>query len=186
MDIIVCVKRVPDVAEAEVDIDSSGRGIQLGTLGYVINEWDNFAIEAAVQLKEAHGGRVTAITVGGEDDEEVLRRAMAMGADEALHLMDPAAVGKAPYPFKGEGDGIVGKPELKGGHVWINETQYFVDIPPVSWEFYIGGYQPAQKWLKDRKGRALNFDDVKHYQSILKILSETDRIMQTITMEFET
>ncbi len=102
-----------------------------------------------------------------------------------LHLMDPAAVGKAPYPFKGEGDGMVDKPELKDGHVWINETQYFADIPPVSWEFYIGGYQPAQKWLKDRKGRALSFDDVKHYQSTLKILSETDRIMQTIEMEFE-
>lgn len=103
-----------------------------------------------------------------------------------LHLMDPAAVGKAPYPFKGEGNGMIDKPELKDGHVWINETQYFEGIPPVSWEFYIGGYQPAQKWLKDRKGRALSFDDVKHYQSILKILSETDRIMQTITMEFET
>ena len=102
-----------------------------------------------------------------------------------LHLMDPAAVGKAPYPFKGEGNGMVDKPELKDGHVWINETQYFADIPPVSWEFYIGGYQPAQKWLKDRKGRALSFDDVKHYQSILKILSETGRIMQTIEMEFE-
>ncbi|WP_245764155.1 type ISP restriction/modification enzyme [Sulfitobacter marinus] len=102
-----------------------------------------------------------------------------------LHLMDPAAVGKAPYPFKGEGDGMVEKPELKDGKVWINETQYFDAIPPVSWEFYIGGYQPAQKWLKDRKGRALSFEDVKHYQSILKILSETDRIMQTIEMEFE-
>ncbi|MEH6646295.1 type ISP restriction/modification enzyme [Sulfitobacter sp.] len=102
-----------------------------------------------------------------------------------LHLMDPAAVGKAPFPFKGEGEGMVDKPELKDGRVWINETQYFEDIPPVSWEFYIGGYQPAQKWLKDRRGRALSFDDVKHYQSILKILSETDRIMQTIEMEFE-
>ena len=90
MDIIVCVKRVPDVAEAEVDIDSSGRGIQLGTLGYVINEWDNFAVEAAVSLVEEHGGKVTAITVGGEDDEDVLRRALAMGADEALRLTDPA------------------------------------------------------------------------------------------------
>ena len=93
MDIIVCVKRVPDIAEAEVDIDSSGRGIQLGTLGYVINEWDNFAIEAAVSLVETHGGKVTVITVGGEDDEDVLRRALAMGADEALRLTDPAFEG---------------------------------------------------------------------------------------------
>jgi len=100
-----------------------------------------------------------------------------------LHLMEPAAVGKAPYPFKGEGDGMVDKLELISGQIWINQTQYFADIPPVSWEFCIGGYQPAQKWLKDRKGRALSFDDVKHYQSILKILSETDRIMQTIEMD---
>lgn len=52
--------------------------------------------------------------------------------------------------------------------------------------FYIGGYQPAQKWLKDRKGRALSFDDVKHYQRILKILAETDRIMGTIEMDLAT
>lgn len=55
----------------------------------------------------------------------------------------------------------------------------------ISWGFYIVGYQPAQKWLKDRKGRALSFEDVKHYQRILKILSETNRIMQTITMTLE-
>jgi hypothetical protein len=48
--------------------------------------------------------------------------------------------------------------------------------------FYIGGYQPAQKWLKDRKGRVLTYDDQRHYQRILKILAETDRIMQTIRM----
>lgn len=60
--------------------------------------------------------------------------------------------------------------------------QYFEGVPDVSWGFYIGGYQPAQKWLKDRKGRTLSFEDVKHYQSIIKILSETDRIMKTITL----
>ena len=57
--------------------------------------------------------------------------------------------------------------------------------PEVSWGFFIGGYQPAQKWLKDRKGRALSFDDVKHYQRILKILAETDRIMGTISMTLD-
>ena len=53
---------------------------------------------------------------------------------------------------------------------------------PGSWTFFIGGYQPAQKWLKDRKGRGLSYDAVKHYQKIIKILAETDRIMATITM----
>lgn len=102
-----------------------------------------------------------------------------------LHLMDPAIIGPTPYPFKGEGNAVVDKPRFEDGKVWINATQYFDAAPPVSWTFYIGGYQPAQKWLKDRKGRALSFDDVKHYQRILKILSETDRIMQTITMTLE-
>lgn len=102
-----------------------------------------------------------------------------------LHLMEPAAIGETPYPYLGEGDNVVDKPELKDGKAWINKTQYFDAIPEVSWSFYIGGYQPAQKWLKDRKGRALGIDDVRHYQRILKILSETDRIMQTITMTLE-
>jgi type I restriction-modification system DNA methylase subunit len=102
-----------------------------------------------------------------------------------LHLMDPATIGQTPYQFMGDGDNVVNKPEFKDGKVWINDTQYFDTAPDVSWGFYIGGYQPAQKWLKDRKGRALSYDDVKHYQRILKILSETDRIMKTITMTLE-
>ena len=100
-----------------------------------------------------------------------------------LHLMDPVPIGQTPYPFTGQGEGVVDKLRFDDGKVWINKTQYFADVPEVSWTFYIGGYQPAQKWLKDRKGRELSFDDVKHYQKIIKILSETDRIMQTITMD---
>jgi len=66
------------------------------------------------------------------------------------------------------------------GRVWINDEQYFDNVPLVAWEFYIGGYQPAQKWLKDRKGRTLEFDDILHYQKIIVALSETDRIMKEI------
>jgi len=104
------------------------------------------------------------------------------GTLRKLHLMDPATIGPAPYPFTGESDNVVEKPRYEGGRVWINKAQYFADVPEVSWGFYIGGYQPAQKWLKDRKGRALSFDDVRHYQKIVKILSETDRVMKTIAM----
>ncbi len=112
------------------------------------------------------------------------RDVSAKGAElRKLHLMEPVAIGTTPYPFTGEGDNEVGKPRFEDGHVWINDSRYFADAPAVSWDFYIGGYQPAQKWLKDRKGRALSFEDVKHYQRILKILSETDRIMRTISME---
>lgn len=66
------------------------------------------------------------------------------------------------------------------GRIWINEEQYFDNIPLNAWEFYIGGYQPAQKWLKDRKNRTLEFDDILHYQKIIVALSETDRLMKEI------
>jgi electron transfer flavoprotein beta subunit len=89
MEIIVCIKRVPDVSEIEVELDRERRSIVATDLDYDVNEWDNFAIEAAVRLKETRGARVTAMTVGDEDSEEVLRRALAMGADDAVHLMDP-------------------------------------------------------------------------------------------------
>lgn len=103
-----------------------------------------------------------------------------------LHLMEPAAIGETPFPFTGSGNNTVEKPEYRGGAVWINETQRFEKAPEVSWGFWIGGYQPAQKWLKDRKGRVLDYEDVQHYQRILKILAETDRIMKTIDMPLET
>ena len=66
------------------------------------------------------------------------------------------------------------------GNVFINETQNFENVPEVAWNFYIGGYQPAQKWLKDRKGRKLEFDDIAHYQKIIVALSETNRLMKEI------
>ena len=66
------------------------------------------------------------------------------------------------------------------GKVYINETQYFSNVPEVAWNFYIGGYQPAQKWLKDRKDRELSYDDILHYQKIIVALTETERIMKGI------
>ena len=75
-----------------------------------------------------------------------------------LHLMEPAAIGDTPYPYHGDGDDVVasGYPKFEDGQVQINADQYFADVPPVAWGFHIGGYQPAQKWLKDRRGRALS------------------------------
>jgi hypothetical protein len=66
------------------------------------------------------------------------------------------------------------------GKVWINDTKYFENVPENVWDFYIGGYQPAQKWLKDRKDRELSFDDILHYQKILWVLSETERLMTEV------
>lgn len=99
-----------------------------------------------------------------------------------LHLMEDAAIGATPYPFHGDGDSVVDKPRHVNGQVWINADQYFDGVPAIAWDFHIGGYQPAQKWLKDRKGRALTYDDIRHYQRIIKILVETDRIMGEIEM----
>ena len=66
------------------------------------------------------------------------------------------------------------------GRVYINDTQYFDSVPPRAWEFFIGGYQPAQKWLKDRKGRTLDYTDILHYQKIIVALTETHKCMQAI------
>jgi len=122
---------------------------------------------------------------------EVFRTISEQGeALRRLHLMEDAAIGATPNPFDGqppEGfDSVVDKPRYENGRVYINgkgdEGQYFDAVPPIAWDFPIGGYCPAQKWLKDRKGRALSWDDIRHYQKIIKILAETDRIMRGIEM----
>lgn len=88
MDIVVCVKRVPMTQTADLQIDASGKDVEKDALVYDINEWDNYAIEEAILLNEELGGTVTAVTVGKEDDEEVLRLCQAMGADKAIRI-DP-------------------------------------------------------------------------------------------------
>ena len=97
-----------------------------------------------------------------------------------IHLLESPKVEEFLTGYPEEGDNIVGKPTYKDGSVYINETQYFSNVKEVAWNFYIGGYQPAQKWLKDRKGRELSFDDILHYQKIIVALTETDRIMKEI------
>jgi electron transfer flavoprotein beta subunit len=84
MDMIVCVKRVPHTQEVDLVIDPQKNDIKKDMLAHVMNEWDIYAIEEAIQLKEKFGGTVTVITLGTEDDEEVLRRCLAMGADRAV------------------------------------------------------------------------------------------------------
>ena len=86
MDIVVCVKRVPLTEEVDLVVDEQKKGIKKDQLAFVLNDWDNYAIEEAILLKEKHGGTVTAITVGSEEDEEVLRRCLAMGADRAIRI----------------------------------------------------------------------------------------------------
>ncbi len=109
--------------------------------------------------------------------------------------MEPGAIGDAPGSIMNEEDAepdeandevAPAHPKYKDGRVYINPHQYFADVPQAACDFYIGGYQPAQKWLKDRKGRALSWDNIGHYQNIVKILIETDRIMKEIVLPLET
>ena len=97
-----------------------------------------------------------------------------------IHLLESPTVEKYITQYPEDGDNIVTKPKYQDGKVYINDTQYFDNVPEIAWNFYIGGYQPAQKWLKDRKERKLEFDDILHYQKIIVALSETDRIMKEI------
>lgn len=97
-----------------------------------------------------------------------------------LHLMENAVLDKPITTYPVDGDHEVIKPRFEGGKVCINVTQYFGNVPESAWNFYIGGYQPAQKWLKDRRGRNLTIDDIRHYQRIIVALTETDKIMKEI------
>ncbi|MEI6513664.1 MAG: type ISP restriction/modification enzyme [bacterium] len=116
----------------------------------------------------------------------VLFRNLCALGDELvrLHLMEQQAA--LTTRFRIAGSNVVGKVSFtcphneELGRVWINKTQYIDGVPAEVWEFYIGGYQVCDKWLKDRKGRELTFDDVINYQHIIAALAETKRIMQEI------
>ena len=93
MEILVCVTRVPDTAENEIEVNRDGTDIERDDLVYSVNEWDNYAVEEAIQIRDRVGGSVTVVTVGDEEAEEVLRREMAMGADNGILLSDDAFEG---------------------------------------------------------------------------------------------
>ncbi len=102
-----------------------------------------------------------------------------------LHLMEQSGQAMPKYPESG--NNIVEKIDYtqpadnpQKSRVWINKTQYFEGVPSEVWNFYVGGYQVCQKWLKDRKGRTLSFDDIRHYQQIIAALAETITLMEQI------
>jgi electron transfer flavoprotein beta subunit len=84
---------VPDTSENEIELNSAGNDLERDDLVYSINEWDNYAVEEALQIVARVGGNVTVVTVGGEDDEEILRREMAMGANHGVLISDDAFTG---------------------------------------------------------------------------------------------
>ncbi|MHC1567473.1 MAG: electron transfer flavoprotein subunit beta/FixA family protein [Candidatus Syntropharchaeia archaeon] len=97
MEIVVCIKRVPDTAEAEVTITEDKKDIKKEGLAFEINEWDNYAVEEAVQLKEKFGGNITVVSVGSAESNDIIRRALAMGADRGILLRDEAFDGSDSY-----------------------------------------------------------------------------------------
>ena len=114
-------------------------------------------------------------------DKETFWQLVKLGGEiRQIHLLESPAVEKYITQYPEDGNNVVVKPKYENGKVYINDTQYFDNVPQVAWEFYIGGYQPAQKWLKDRKERTLEFDDILHYQKIIVALTETDRLMNEI------
>ena len=117
MEILVCVRRVPDTSENEIQLNSAGNDIERDDLVYSINEPDNYAVEEALQLVARLGGNVTVVTVGNEDDEEVLRREMAMGANQGVLISDEEFTGS-----DGKGIATILKAFIDKGHYDLTLT----------------------------------------------------------------
>lgn len=114
-------------------------------------------------------------------DASTFWQLVSLGSEiRQIHLLESPVVEQFITEYPIDGDNSVDKPTYQSDKVYINATQYFDSVPQVAWEFYIGGYQPAQKWLKDRRGRKLEFEDILHYQKIIVALAETDRLMKEI------
>ena len=127
-------------------------------------------------------------------NQDTFWKLVELGGDlRKVHLLESPVVEDfiTTYPINGDNEvtrrltkrspGFEFTDKEKGiGRVWINDEQYFDQVPEKAWNFYIGGYQPAEKWLKDRRDRTLSYEDILHYQKIIKALMETDRLMQEI------
>jgi len=105
-----------------------------------------------------------------------------------LHLMESPKLNDLITEFPEKGTDAVEKVQYtdKDKRVWINPIQYFGGVPAAVWNFHIGGYQVCEKWLKDRKGRTLTYEDIQHYQKIVVALNETIRLMAEIDQVIET
>lgn len=114
-------------------------------------------------------------------DKESFNKLVKLGTElRSLHLLESTKVNQFITTYPVSGSDTVEKIVYKDSRVYINKDQYFGYVPESAWNFYVGGYQPAQKWLKDRKGRSLTNNDIEHYQKIIVVLVETERIMKKI------
>jgi len=114
-------------------------------------------------------------------DKKSFEKLVAFGTElRSLHLFESPKLNKPITTYNIAGENMVEKITFKDGKVFINKDQYFGNVSETAWNFYIGGYQPASKWLKDRKGRTLTNSDIEYYQKIIVALAETERIMNKI------
>jgi len=138
--------------------------------------------------------------VPNPDDPEIFWNLVKLGGElRRIHLLEHPVVDEFITTYPVDSDNTIThrltktdpgfvkeQQDDEAGKVWINDKQYFGNVPEKAWEFYIGGYQPAQKWLKDRRDRTLDYEDIAHYQKIIVALMETDRLMGEIDeIEFE-
>lgn len=118
-------------------------------------------------------------------DQETFWKLVEIGSKlRECHLMQ-TEFNTAAYSFIGDGTNEVIKPEYKNGRVYISKTQYFDNVSQAQWEQYIGGYQPLQKWLKDRKKTMLSTEDIEHYKKIIAALRLTEELMAEIDQVVE-
>ena len=103
-----------------------------------------------------------------------------------LHLLESSRQNQFITTYPVDGSNVIEEVTYKNGNVFINESQYFGKVPEIAWKFYFGGYQPAQRWLKDRKGKELTNEDIEHYQKIIVALVKTDKIQGEIDKVLKT
>lgn len=189
--------RRPNLSAAFIDDVSQPLGLKFvpegcGDLKNTIGPEDVFHYMYAVFHSPTYRGRYSEFLKTDfprlplTSNAALFRELCALGEDlVSLHLMKRKAPRMTRYPV--EGSDVVDKVRYtepgqgaEEGRVWINKEQYFEGVPPEVWEFHIGGYQVCQKWLKDRKGRRLSFDDIAQYQNIVSALAETISLMAEI------
>jgi len=97
-----------------------------------------------------------------------------------LHLLKSKEIDPPIAKFEGKGENRVEKVIYKDGRLSINKDQYFEGVPEEIWQYQIGGYQVCDKWLKDRKGRMLSLEDIKHYCKVVTAIKHTIEIQKEI------
>lgn len=116
-------------------------------------------------------------------DYKLFKQLSELGKESAeLHLLKSPLLNKTSSRFEGKNGNLVKKPQYneKENRVYINEKQYFTNVSPEVWNYFIGGYQVLYKWLKDRKGRSLSSEEINHYIKVIEAIKQTIKIQEEI------